>query len=80
MLHSGPKEVGTLRHERELTRLAESNEKSIRVLGDAASREKVGVGVQDQTEAFVSANLWTRVSSDIAQDAVSTIKGPCSVL
>ena len=80
MFHSRSEKVGALRHEWELTRLAESNEKSIGVLGDAASRKKVGVGIQDQAETFVSANLWTWISSDIAHNTVSTIQGPCSVL
>ena len=80
MFHSGSKEVGTLRHERELTRLAESNEEPIRVLGHAASRQKIRVSVQHQTEAFVSANLWTWVSIDLTQNTVPAVQGPCSVL
>ena len=80
MFHSRSEEVGALRHERELTRLAESDKEAIGVLGHAASREEVRVGVQDQTEALVSAHLWTRVSTDSTQNAVSAVQGPCSVL
>ena len=52
MFHSRSEEVGTLRHERELTRLAESNEEAIGVLGHAASREEVRVGAPIDQMAF----------------------------
>ena len=74
MFHSRPEEVRSLRHERELTRLAESNQKPIGVFGHTASRQKVRVGVQDQTEALVSPNLWTWVSSDLVQNTVSAVQ------
>ena len=80
MFHPRAEEVGTLRHERELTGLAETNQEPIGVLGHTAGREEVGVSVEDQAEPLISSHLWSWVSPHLTKDAISAVQRPSSVL